>query len=228
MVLFMTDITEEERRHELERIFHHDILNTALGINSSCRLLDRHYHKEEEARAYARLAKSLSDRLMKEIRVHRLLCELEEDGFSPDLEHIDLSNFLMELKEIALTWPPAQGISMEFAGTPEGLSIRTDPHLLHRVLTNMLMNACEATGPDGTVRCWAEGTGGGAVVCVWNGSHIPAHVAPRIFQRHFTTKPGRGRGVGTYSMKFITESLLGGSVSFTSTKADGTVFTVSL
>ncbi len=227
IMLFLTDITDEEQQRELERIFHHDVLNTALGISSACSLLERRYAREDEARRYAGVARTLSSRLMKDLRVHKLLCETKDEQFRPDQECIDLGNFLSECKEIIDTWPETRKIRVDLVKPPAGLTVQSDPHLLYRVMTNMLLNACEASG-GGTVRFWAERSGEAVVLRVWNEAHIPEHVAPRIFQRHFSTKKGRGRGVGTFSMKFITERLLGGTVSFTSSPEQGTVFSLAI
>ena len=49
----------------------------------------------------------------------------------------------------------------------------------------------------------------------------------KIFQRSFSTK-GEGRGLGTYSMKLLTERYLGGRVSFTTSADEGTIFKVAL
>jgi len=228
IVLLISDITEQERQCELERIFHHDVLNTAVGISSACSLIERRYEKEDETKQYVKIAKALSSRLMKDLQVHKLLSELRDDEFSPDRERIDLEKFLNELKEIAETWPAAQGIRVELADIPADLTIHSDPHLLYRVMTNMLLNACEASKGDSAVRFWAEKFGQNAVLKVWNQAYIPEAVSSRIFQRHFSTKHGRGRGVGTYSMKFIGEQLLGGQVTFNSSEEDGTVFSLWL
>jgi len=48
-----------------------------------------------------------------------------------------------------------------------------------------------------------------------------------VFQRSFSTK-GKGRGLGTYSIKLLTERYLKGTASFTSTETDGTTFQISL
>ena len=50
----------------------------------------------------------------------------------------------------------------------------------------------------------------------------------QIFQRSFSTKPGAGRGVGTYSARLLTERFLGGELSFESEMGRGTTFTVKL
>jgi signal transduction histidine kinase len=174
------------------------------------------------------VAKALSSRLMKDLQVHKLLSEVRDEAFSPDKEHIDLGEFMYELKDIVETWPAAQGLQVELAGVPTGHAIHTDPHLLYRVMANMILNACEASGENDTVRLWTEKSGESTVLKVWNDAFIPEHIAPRIFQRHFSTKLGRGRGVGTHSMKFIGEQLLGGQVSFATSQEDGTVFSFAL
>ena len=46
----------------------------------------------------------------------------------------------------------------------------------------------------------------------------------RIFQRNFSTKEQDGRGIGTFSMKLFGEKILGGQVSFTTSKTGGTTF----
>ena len=61
-----------------------------------------------------------------------------------------------------------------------------------------------------------------------NAGSMPDAVRDQVFQRSFTTKPGPGRGIGTYSIKLLTERYLGGVVSFTTSPAGGTTFTVSL
>ena len=48
-----------------------------------------------------------------------------------------------------------------------------------------------------------------------------------VFQRSLSTK-GSGRGLGTYSMKLLTERYLKGHVSFTSTASGGTTFTIRI
>ncbi len=54
---------------------------------------------------------------------------------------------------------------------------------------------------------------------------MPREVQLQIFQRSFSTK-GLGRGLGTYSVRLLTERYLKGSVSFTSSAEFGTTFRV--
>jgi signal transduction histidine kinase len=92
----------------------------------------------------------------------------------------------------------------------------------------MMKNALEATSDGGEVHAWAEAVPEGCEFHVWNAAPIPPRVALQVFKRSFSTKPGGGRGLGTFSMKLLGERYLGGSVGFTSTEADGTTFYLRL
>ena len=95
----------------------------------------------------------------------------------------------------------------------------------------MVTNALEATPGGGRVRVWAERLDGdprwACAFHVRNGTAIPRAIALRIFQRSFSTKARKGRGIGTYSMKLLGERYLGGEVGFT-TGEGGTTFTLRL
>ena len=52
---------------------------------------------------------------------------------------------------------------------------------------------------------------------------MPPKVQLQVFQRSFSTK-GLGRGLGTYSMRLLTQRYLGGTVSFSSKEGEGTEF----
>jgi sensor histidine kinase regulating citrate/malate metabolism len=54
---------------------------------------------------------------------------------------------------------------------------------------------------------------------------MPVDVQLQIFQRSFSTK-GNGRGIGTYSIKLLTEQYLNGKVSFVSNESEGTRFSL--
>ena len=69
---------------------------------------------------------------------------------------------------------------------------------------------------DGQMEFWVQ-----------NDAVIPRSVQMRIFNRSFSTK-GLGRGLGTYSIRLLTERYLGGTVDFTSAPEAGTVFRVRL
>jgi signal transduction histidine kinase len=87
----------------------------------------------------------------------------------------------------------------------------------------MVKNALEACSPGETVTVGCHKVYDYVRFWVHNRKHIPQKIQLQIFQRSFSTK-GSGRGLGTYSMKLLSENFLQGRVSFESTAKDGTIF----
>ncbi len=102
---------------------------------------------------------------------------------------------------------------------------RETASLLLRVLCNMIKNALEACGKGETVTAGCARQDGHVEFRVHNPGCMPREVQLQVFQRSFSTK-GTGRGLGTYSIKLLTERYLHGHVSFISTPEQGTTFSV--
>jgi signal transduction histidine kinase len=107
------------------------------------------------------------------------------------------------------------------------IDFETDKNLLQRVIINLLKNALEATESENPVAIGVESEDDKIRFWVKNDSVIPTDVQMQLFQRSFSTK-GAGRGMGTYSIRLLTENYLKGKVSFISTDQDGTVFYIEL
>jgi signal transduction histidine kinase len=120
------------------------------------------------------------------------------------------------------------GKTLEVTNDCSAPPLNTDIGILVRVITNMVKNALEAIARGGTVKLWAEDDESGCAFRVWNEGVIPDQIARQIFKRSFSTKQGRGRGLGTYSMKLLGEQHLGGKVSFTTSETEGTIFSITL
>jgi signal transduction histidine kinase len=117
----------------------------------------------------------------------------------------------------------AEGKHIEIAPFSESLSFINDESTLRRVLVNAVKNALEAAPEGSTV---SIGFGGGISAIeffVHNDGTMDESVRSNIFRRYFSTKGGN-RGLGTYSMKLLTEEYLGGEVSFRSSEQEGTTF----
>lgn len=108
--------------------------------------------------------------------------------------------------------------------------VQIDPLFMQRALLNLVLNALQATGKDGTVRVRAtsEAIDGAPFVSIDvadDGLGIPAAVRASIFEPFFTTEPS-GMGLGLAVVKRIVDSH-GGELSVASS-AEGTTFTVRL
>ena len=103
----------------------------------------------------------------------------------------------------------------------------SDDRLLGRVIGNLIKNALEAVDPGGVVTIGCSPDSGEVSFWCHNAGVIPHEVQLQIFQRSFSTKEP-DRGIGTYSVRLLTERYLKGRVSFISNAASGTVFTVTI
>ncbi|MBI5543573.1 MAG: HAMP domain-containing histidine kinase [Deltaproteobacteria bacterium] len=228
-VLAMRDVRDELRRRALEQIFFHDLLNTFTPLATWSRVL-RAGPRERMQEAGERVAR-LVGRVESEIRGQRTLLLAESGTLGLTPEPLGTSDVLRELVAGFDMHPLTVRRTLQLEDSPE-IEIETDRSLLLRVLTNMATNALEATPEGGCVRAWCQGPEAGAPwECsfhVHNEGQLPPDVARRVFQRSFSTKAQKGRGLGTYGMKLLGERYLGGQVSFDSREREGTTFVLRL
>jgi signal transduction histidine kinase len=90
----------------------------------------------------------------------------------------------------------------------------------------MVKNALEASGCGDMVRTGLGVKKNRVEFWVRKPRPMPREIQLQVFQRSFSTK-GKGRGLGTYSMKFLSERYLHGTVRFESSEEEGTVFRAS-
>ena len=100
---------------------------------------------------------------------------------------------------------------------------------LNQVWMNLLANAAQAAGPEGTVRIATRlETGKAAIYISDNGPGIRPEHMRRIFDPFFTTKPvGEGTGLGL-SISYSIVERHGGDIRVKSREGDGATFLVTL
>lgn len=227
-VVSLTDITDEKRRMVLEKMFFHDVLDTASGIHGVLNLLPD--LSGPEAAKLLKMAADLSGELLEQIRAGRDLGAAERGELQTNLRTLQVGPFLAQLCALYRHLSICAGKTIEHRCSPESAGILTDELLLSRVLGNLIKNALEASSPGQTVTVQFDpGEKGDAPrFSVHNQCVMPEPVKLQIFQRSFSTKAAHGRGIGTYSVKMLTERYLKGSVRFRSEPGEGTTFTITL
>lgn len=217
----ITDIADEKRRRVLERIFFHDILNTAGGMLGIAELLAE--ATPEELDEYKPLVYTLSHSLVDEIKAQQTLSAAESGELSVDPMRLNSLSLLYELAAAYANHEVAIGRTLTVApGTP-AICFESDKALVRRVVGNMIKNALEASTPGQVVTVGCVAIADGVKFTVHNPNEMPRSVQLQVFQRSFSTK-GSGRGLGTYSMRLLTENYLHGSVGFASSAEEGTTF----
>jgi signal transduction histidine kinase len=224
-VFMLRDITGEKRRQMLERIFFHDVRNTLTALDGWVSLLGSKVSGAEMATVF-RTLNGLSRQLIDEIRAQEQLVKAENHTLSLEMEDIDSLALLKEVHAAYSKQAAAENKTILIAMSAAAVSLRSDASLLKRVLGNMVKNALEAVGPGESVKLDCSAQDGELSFRVHNAGHIPPDVQSQIFKISFSTK-GTGRGLGTYSMRLLSERYLNGKVSFVSSPGTGTVFTAS-
>ena len=224
-VLTLTDIAHEKRRRVLERVFFHDVLNTAGGVQGLAGLIKD--SDDDQMGMLTDMLEMSAAQLVDEIQTQRLLTSVEDDRYEPTLDWHAVPGILDEVVGTYLPLGRAASVGLEVAGTPPHLDLETDRTMLGRVLGNLVKNAIEASQAGMTVLVGALTDADSVEFWVHNRRSIPPDAKLQIFQRSFSTK-GAGRGLGTYSVRLFAEQYLGGGVSFDSSEGGGTTFRVKL
>lgn len=226
LVIFaVMDIEDEKRRAMLERAFFHDILNTVGLIRGTAELLPTTSDPETRAQVQEMLL-SATRRLIGEIEMQHEFVAAEQGELQVAYENIHTRAFLQELARTYATLKVANQKRIEVTPRAEDVLFQSDPRMLARVLGNLVKNALEASQPGDTVTLHCAHAGDTVRFIVHNPTVMPPEVQEQVFQRSFSTK-GKGRGIGTYSIKLLTEHYLHGQVAFRSKPGEGTTFVVT-
>jgi signal transduction histidine kinase len=229
ILVFVQDITQQNFWVNLERVFFHDIRNVLGSLTASAEMFKLKMLDKNNTDDYLidTIIKS-TQRLNEEIAIQSILANEKTVShlfkkarasikeIREDLELIVSRHSLVRKRNIEYSWPDGD------------VSINTVSLLVSRVLGNMLVNAMEACVDGDTIRLSASITSDQVRFDVWNAQVIPQDIQKRIFQRHYSSKTGVGRGLGTYSMKLFGEKYLQGVVDFKSGPGEGTTFSFTL
>ena len=224
-VFVAKDVSDEKRRRALERIFFHDINNTAQGFQAFNHFFRLDCCAPDQLEELRELASHLTQELVEEIRSQQDLMAAENQELSVNPVSISSKALLEEVTKIYQNTRLVSKRHLRIHDQSEDVVFTTDKTLLRRVLSNLVKNALEASSQGQVVTLRCEATPEGVAFSVHNPNSMPRHVQLQVFKRSFSTK-GAGRGLGTYSIRLLTEKYLQGKVGFQSSPDKGTTFHV--
>jgi nitrogen-specific signal transduction histidine kinase len=222
----MQDISQEKKKALLERIFYHDILNSAHNINSMAELISDNEAIGNREEYLGLLTKSTNE-LIDEINTQRILSNGNNANYISNPVSINSFHFYKDLKSEFESLADG-GLIISLDKRSENFNFSADKVLLKSVVTNMMKNAIEAEQYRGKITIGMMSLNEkGAMLWVHNQLYMSEEVQSQIFNRSFSTK-GSDRGLGTYSMKILTERFMKGKISFTSSVNNGTTFIIEI
>jgi signal transduction histidine kinase len=185
-VIILFDISNEKMRQALERIFFHDVLNTAGGIHGFTLKLSHAYLEEtpEKGKAIAATLNKLISHLIGEIKEQKQLLAAEQEELKTRMDTIDSLELLNEISILYKDHDIAENKIISITPQSESFIFRCDQILLHRILSNMLKNALEASNEGDII------TLGSSIEdeTVRFGVHNPIFIPPPVTSR-FSSVP---------------------------------------
>jgi PAS domain S-box-containing protein len=140
----------------------------------------------------------------------------------PENEEIDIKALI---EDVITSLPPMDGVLVKMQ--VPNLHLMADPHLLQRVLANLLLNAVQAMPGGGELSLSASSENGSVAISVRDtGTGIHADFKDKLFKPLFTGK-AKGTGLGLAVVKRIVEAQ-GGEIAVESEVGKGSTFTVKL
>lgn len=160
------------------------------------------------------------------IALNRRLLSTVRQGTASTLQDLDLAREVEETVSALRSHRELRERNLRLRTGGE-CRMRTHPLLVHQILTNLVVNAGEATREGGTVEVRLERRGGEATIEVHDdGPGVPAARREGLFDALETTKAD-GSGLGLFSVKACA-SALGGAVAVEDSPLGGACFRVRL
>jgi len=217
-------IEDISQKKQIERIFFHDVVNTAGNLKGLAEILLENLDNQTKYK-FAKLIKNQAEQILGEIKTHRYLLASKSSEIKLEVKRINSLEFLSKQVNSFSNWSIQGNRKLRIVSNSQETDFESDPSLLGRIIGNMIKNAMEASKPMEVITLGCGLEDGMVTFWVHNDAYISEAIKNQLFTRSVSTK-GEGRGLGTYSMKLLTEHLKG-KIYFTSTKETGTTFVIS-
>jgi C4-dicarboxylate-specific signal transduction histidine kinase len=203
----------------------HEITNPLASMDSVLQLMQR---RPDTPRPEA--VATLREQVQRILRIVRQLTTYAHPGMGR-IESLPVNDLVRASLEMLALSRKVQRVTIDTDLADDAGSAHMNPHALQQVLTNLLVNALDATAdsPDPRITIRTRREGDECVIEVAdNGPGIAAEHQPRLFEPFFTTKPsGQGTGLGlSICARLVKEQ--GGTIRLTSPPNAGAVFNIRL
>lgn len=147
----------------------------------------------------------------------------------PRLEDVDVNETINQTISLLENYARINNISIVTKFTPDLPIIASDQAQLQQVFFNLISNAIDAIGKEGTIEVGSLRDGEEIDVRITDdGPGIPEEQQRKVFDPFFTTKSsGKGTGLGLWVSYNIVEKM-GGTITLRSELGKGSTFTVKI
>lgn len=206
---------------------------TVIKANTSLALADKNLAAADYREALEAVD-AAADRTSRIVQDLFLLARSDAGQIPVNSQPVTIASILDAVAaEGSLLYPKGAPVTVQ---ADSALTLCADPHLLHRLFSNLVGNALRHTPPSGRVALIARAEPGAIVVEVSDtGEGIPEEHLPHVTERFYrvdaararTSPLGGGTGLGLPIARAIAEAH-GGTLTVTSARGRGTTVRVSL
>lgn len=226
------DISDRKRadalREDMERMTRHDLktpLGAVIGLPDEIRRLGSLSDSQEEMLDTIEKA---GGSMLELINRSLDMFKMESGTYDLRRTETDVLRVLESIKNETRALIRTKGISLgiEVRSQDEnGFTISADEPLIKSMLSNLMLNALEASPEGGAVTVTLE-RNDAASITIRNKGEVPENLREIFFERYASGKRG-GSGIGTYSARLIARTH-GGDVSLDTSTPGETCITVTL
>ncbi|HEV8471050.1 MAG TPA: ATP-binding protein [Candidatus Limnocylindria bacterium] len=210
----------------------HEINNPLEAVQNALYLLQKNVTATGTDRQYLEIASRETQRMSRILR-QMLGFYRSAEAMTPT----DVNALVEEAEGLVSKRLRERGVHIANQLDPAVPRIRASADQLKQVLLNLLLNAADSMTKGGTITV-ATQSGAGAETELFGrdavqiqvrdtGQGIPDDVLAQIFEPFFSTKPGKGTGLGLWVSQGIVQSH-GGTMRVRSRVGRGTTFTITL
>jgi len=204
----------------MSAFFVHDLKNTASTLSLMLQNLPTHFNdprfREDALRGISKTVKHINDliRRLSLLREELTIQKIEGDLNASVLEALKCMEPISTVEVVK-----------ELSFLPR---IRLDPAQMQNVVTNLLLNACDALGSSGRIRVETHRQNGWVVLVVEDsGCGMSSEFVQKSLFRPFQTTKKQGIGIGMFQCKMIIEAHRG-KIEVRSELDKGTTFRIFL
>ena len=222
-----------EAQEIAQNLMVHDLRNPISNILSiSDMLLKRDQSKENHR--WIELIHQLAQRLERQVRSTADLAKMEAGKYLPRTECFDVLMLIYQIIRAASSQAAHNGIKIQVhhQGQPlverkSTLLIEADRFYIEQMLTNLLVNAIEAS-PKEEVISFDIATESVLRIKITNTGVIPKTIRDNLFDKNVTKGKTDGQGLGTHIARLIAQQHDGDITYETSDERNQTTFTITL
>jgi putative PEP-CTERM system histidine kinase len=204
----------------MSAFFVHDLKNTASTLSLMLQNLPRHFDDP----AFRKDALSAISRSVE--KINGLIARLTFFRQKLDIKPVEADiNDVVRSALASLGTIQSEGLAIELTSVPK---VRIDGEQMQKVITNLVLNAREAAGPDGSIGIHTFQKDRWVCLAVTDDGcgMSPEFIAQSLFKPFQTTKP-EGIGIGLFHSNMIVEAHRG-RIEVDSRQGEGSTFCVCL